>query len=261
MDALCNVAAAADAPPREGALPQPGRQVVQVEAFSSIHDMIHAAILQYPTAASLQQIYTACERRGRIAYKRSGGSRLINHNENWKSQIRHALYTGGRFVRVQDGQDAWQLARPHEGSEPSVTMVSILPEDLGASGSVCGEASLGGVAGEGDGAGTQVTSHTAAETRNGKKAGPCSRSRSTAAGGVTGTTGKPSGLRSTRSRRTRTPAARGFVMLACTRNEEKVASRCGPAYFEGGGGVPAVLLTLQAFFCFQGRLEGRHHGV
>jgi hypothetical protein len=45
------------------------------------------------------QIYRACEQRGRIAYKRSGGSRFITHNDHWKSQIRHALYTGDRFVR------------------------------------------------------------------------------------------------------------------------------------------------------------------
>lgn len=45
------------------------------------------------------QIYEACKERGRIAYKRSGGSRLITHNEHWKSQIRHALYTSDRFVR------------------------------------------------------------------------------------------------------------------------------------------------------------------
>lgn len=45
------------------------------------------------------QIYRACEQRGRIAYKRSGGSRFITHNDHWKSQIRHALYTGERFVR------------------------------------------------------------------------------------------------------------------------------------------------------------------
>ena len=46
-----------------------------------------------------RQIYRACEQRGRIAYKRSGGSRLITHNDHWKAQIRHALYTGERFVR------------------------------------------------------------------------------------------------------------------------------------------------------------------
>ena len=45
------------------------------------------------------QIYKACQQRGRIAYKRSGGSRLITHNDHWKSQIRHALYTCDRFSR------------------------------------------------------------------------------------------------------------------------------------------------------------------
>ena len=48
------------------------------------------------------QIYYACEERGRIAYKRSGGSRLITHNDHWKSQIRHALYTSSRFERCCD---------------------------------------------------------------------------------------------------------------------------------------------------------------
>ena len=50
------------------------------------------------------QIYRACEKRGRIAYKRSGGSRFITHNDHWKSQIRHALYTGDRFVRCAHGR-------------------------------------------------------------------------------------------------------------------------------------------------------------
>ncbi len=49
------------------------------------------------------QIYRACEERGRIAYKRSGGSRLITHNDHWKSQIRHALYTCNRFKRYGHG--------------------------------------------------------------------------------------------------------------------------------------------------------------
>ena len=68
-------------------------------------------IVSWPTAAAMSvaqvcycllaclQIYEACKERGRIAYKRSGGSRLITHNEHWKSQIRHALYTSDRFVR------------------------------------------------------------------------------------------------------------------------------------------------------------------
>ena len=145
-------------------------QVMEVEAFCGVHDMIHAAILSHGSQASLRevikptkelcltpdlnvcriketnfnalargasisqtrllppaawcttvppaqafidmlaycahlktsrcmQIYRACEMRGRIAYKRSGGSRLITHNDHWKSQIRHALYTSDRFVR------------------------------------------------------------------------------------------------------------------------------------------------------------------
>ena len=95
-----------------------------MDAFSSVHDMIHAAIVHYGTQATLRQVqcssyctvplshlpqsaldrlflqvYQACEERGRIAYKRSGGSRLITHNDHWKSQIRHALYTCDRFQR------------------------------------------------------------------------------------------------------------------------------------------------------------------
>ena len=45
------------------------------------------------------QIYAVCQTSGRIAYKRAGGSRLITANDHWKSQIRHALYTGDRFQR------------------------------------------------------------------------------------------------------------------------------------------------------------------
>jgi len=49
--------------------------------------------------AKLLQVYQACQLRGRIAYKKAGGSRLITHNDHWKSQIRHALYTCDRFQR------------------------------------------------------------------------------------------------------------------------------------------------------------------
>lgn len=45
------------------------------------------------------QIYGVCQSNGRIAYKRAGGSRLITSNDHWKSQMRHALYTGDRFQR------------------------------------------------------------------------------------------------------------------------------------------------------------------
>ena len=54
----------------------------------------------------MAQIYRACEHSGRIAYKRSGGSRLITHNDHWKSQIRHALYTCDRFVRCAPANHA-----------------------------------------------------------------------------------------------------------------------------------------------------------
>lgn len=104
-------------------------QVLEADAFSSVHDMIHAAINSYGAQATLRQVrtrakhlakllpgllvvspeamhclfhmqvYQACEERGRIAYKRSGGSRLITQNDHWKSQIRHALYTCDRFQR------------------------------------------------------------------------------------------------------------------------------------------------------------------
>jgi hypothetical protein len=51
------------------------------------------------TPSLLHQIYGVCQSNGRIAYKRAGGSRLITSNDHWKSQMRHALYTGDRFQR------------------------------------------------------------------------------------------------------------------------------------------------------------------
>ena len=53
------------------------------------------------------QIYEVCASNGRIAYKRAGGSRLITANDHWKSQIRHALYTGDRFQRWVGGWAGW----------------------------------------------------------------------------------------------------------------------------------------------------------
>jgi hypothetical protein len=75
------------------------------------------------------QIYYACEERGRIAYKRSGGSRLITHNDHWKSQIRHALYTSDRFERCADVQTlatAATLLRPC-----SMAHVNMPPKPVG----------------------------------------------------------------------------------------------------------------------------------
>jgi len=104
---------------------------VEAEAFSSVHDLVHHAILsQVGSCASLRQIYDTCERQGRIAYKRTsrtpgaGGSRVITANEHWKSQIRHALYTSPRFCRAQNLDDAWCVARGHH-DKPATTTVRV----------------------------------------------------------------------------------------------------------------------------------------
>jgi hypothetical protein len=52
-----------------------------------------------PCWSPASQIYQACEKNGRILFHRTGGFRVIVNNEHWKSQIRHTLYTSGRFVR------------------------------------------------------------------------------------------------------------------------------------------------------------------
>lgn len=74
-------------------------RVLEVEAFGSVQDLIHASIASRGGQASLAHIYQLCHSRGRVAYRRSGGSRLITQNEHWKSQIRHTLYTNPRFER------------------------------------------------------------------------------------------------------------------------------------------------------------------
>mmetsp|Transcript_29833 Transcript_29833/g.65204 ORF Transcript_29833/g.65204 Transcript_29833/m.65204 type:complete len:484 (-) Transcript_29833:388-1839(-) len=107
-------------------------QWVEAEAFSSVHDLVHHAILSQPgRCASLRQIYETCEKQGRIAYKRSGGSRNITANEHWKSQIRHALYTSARFCRAPNNDDCWSVARGHT-EKPATTTVRI---DLSAANS------------------------------------------------------------------------------------------------------------------------------
>ncbi|KAK9797807.1 hypothetical protein WJX73_009571 [Symbiochloris irregularis] len=106
-------------------------QVFEVAAFSSVHDMIHAAISSHGPSASLREIYRACELRGRIAYKRSGGSRLITHNDHWKSQIRHALYTCDRFIRVAEGADAWMVSRKYAHTGPQTTKVLVRADGVG----------------------------------------------------------------------------------------------------------------------------------
>lgn len=104
-------------------------RALEVDAYSSVHDMIHAAIVGHGPRATLREIYRACEARGRIAYKRSGGSRLITHNEHWKSQIRHALYTCPRFVRAGLGEDFWTIAEEHLDSSPTTCKVIIRGDD------------------------------------------------------------------------------------------------------------------------------------
>lgn len=99
-------------------------KAMEVEAFSSVHDMIHAAINSYGQQAALKQVYQACQLKGRIAYKRAGGSRLITNNDHWKSQIRHALYTSDRFQRVAEGADMWMVS-PQYCHEPQTVIVLV----------------------------------------------------------------------------------------------------------------------------------------
>lgn len=103
---------------------EPAAEWTEEQAFASVHDLVHYAILsQTGRSASLRQIYTTCEQKGRIAYKHGKGSRLITANEHWKSQIRHALYTSPRFSRIQGGDD-WSVSSGH-GDMPKTTTVRV----------------------------------------------------------------------------------------------------------------------------------------
>lgn len=75
------------------------------------------------------QIYEVCERNGRIAYRRAGGSRLITSNDHWKSQVRHALYTGDRFRRVSSNSEFWQLTPPHVDNGAELMKVLVRADD------------------------------------------------------------------------------------------------------------------------------------
>lgn len=148
---LCEVAAAAISPGRRNSGLSSGScletneaadtteqatnnfKVVEVDAFASVHDMIHAAIASYGKQATLREIYRACQQRGRIAYKRSGGSRLITHNDHWKSQIRHALYTCDRFARAADAHDLWTVSALFSRQQPQTTKVLIRTDPDAAS--------------------------------------------------------------------------------------------------------------------------------
>jgi len=110
-------------PPPSTAFFPPAPHHGLVPAFVSVHDLIHAAIVSCGGRASLRQIYQFSEANGRIAYKRSEGSRLITSNNHWKSQIRHALYTTtGRFFRVNGG-DCWSVCPAAASTAPAMTTV------------------------------------------------------------------------------------------------------------------------------------------
>ncbi|KAK9845829.1 hypothetical protein WJX81_003734 [Elliptochloris bilobata] len=147
-------------------------KVVEVDAFCSVQDMIHAAIASYGAQASLREIYRACEKRGRIAYKRSGGSRFITHNDHWKSQIRHALYTGDRFVRAAEGADSWMVAKAFARVVPASTKV-LVRTDAGAgavNGGLAPSGGGGGVGGAAAGSGGGGGAHRM--TRSKQNLGP-----------------------------------------------------------------------------------------
>ena len=94
-------------------------------AFMSVHDMIHAAIAAYGTRASLKEIYAFCEIHGRIIYKKTGGSRWIAENQHYKSQIRHALYTSGKFARCANQHDHWEVLGGAANAEPRMVSLSL----------------------------------------------------------------------------------------------------------------------------------------
>lgn len=126
LDSLCVAAACASGPGQSetsGAPPAAAVKVAsrEVEAFCSVHDLIQAAIAHYGSRATLREIYRFCEMRGVIAYKRTQGWRYITDKQHWKSQIRHALYTSGRFSRCTDDPDYWSVASPYAHAEPQTT--------------------------------------------------------------------------------------------------------------------------------------------
>jgi len=141
--------------------------VIELDAYASVADLIHAAISANGGAATLKevsklprhpfygdcilstipvidhviptphmpvlvnvlQIYEVCDRNGRIAYRRADGSRLITTNDHWKSQVRHALYTGGRFERVPGNGEFWQLSQPFRETTAEIVKVLVRTDD------------------------------------------------------------------------------------------------------------------------------------
>lgn len=110
---------------------QPPQEHREVYAYSSVQDLIHAAIEKNDGRATLRQIYSFCEKEGRIAYRRSTGSRLITSNDHWKSQVRHTLYTTGRFERCKDETEFWVVAGSYQHATPLKQSVTIVVDANG----------------------------------------------------------------------------------------------------------------------------------
>ena len=79
-------------------------------AYLSVQDLIQASIQANGNLASLREIYAFCENKT-LLYKRSSRSRLLSENRHYKSQIRHALYKAGRFVRNAENPDLWEVEK------------------------------------------------------------------------------------------------------------------------------------------------------
>lgn len=124
LDQLCAAACAGGSPKRP-----PSIKVIEVEAYGSVADLIQAAIVSNDGAADLKAIYEVCELHGRIAYRRADGSRIITCNDHWKSQVRHALYTGGKFQRNASNSDLWELSPSQKGRKPSLVKVLVRADD------------------------------------------------------------------------------------------------------------------------------------
>ncbi len=54
---------------------------------------------------------------------------MITSNDHWKSQVRHALYTGGRFERVPSNGEYWQLTSASRGSAAELVKVLVRADD------------------------------------------------------------------------------------------------------------------------------------
>ena len=103
-------------------------------AFLSVHDLVHFAITTSTTkSATLREIYSICEKHGRIAHKHNRKSRLITSNVHWKSQVRHALYTSKRFTRTEskgEQSDRWRVVPQFENAPVHTVVVDDANETL-----------------------------------------------------------------------------------------------------------------------------------